>query len=696
MVGLETLVSQSHWRQHEGAQHLLATAREGANRLEEYLTKEEGIVVCIDHGADADGFSGRIIKRQIERSGYLTGNRTRFVYENPFHVSNDPEDPDSIQSLLAKHGEDAFYFFSDIGGLDLKTVSALLPQGIIVDHHPPKGRCSENFVEINPLREGFDGNDLSGASGTYLIFDAYYDSLSKQHILKSSKYAKQLSREVRQTALLAALGGASADHIGDQSLNGLLYDQARGMSLLYEKLIGCYGIQTKPLTKIVAESTIHANLKFPVMRQQYLRKSLKKSLGLASLTNDQNLLVQELFYLHPDLFMVEFNKEHLPTVDDHHLYINMQRAQFLNTEEIAKINKAMQKFGLKEPLLVEEQEENLRIIRVNEQTGIKESRFLTFQDDIKDTEERYQMVEATIRSQLIAYRDELITQGKHFSTRVIDEKSDFSHCKVSSFSEDEVDLLRGWWVENIRAYSDPFRIDKTIAEIERPSNIIHKGPYLFKRLTVSELGNRLTALSKIGMRDTLIEALEGDEKAGEKVLAAHKLYKRILYHSLRYIQNTEGILHTVKDRVHLIDLQGLDDVVKKVVNEEISLGSVLSEKDDLQDIKIENLNGVITGIKVDSRKLPGEYGILCSIVPVAGNDKMIKISVRVSENEEMFQIHLGNELMSRFNHGGGHKTAAATRMHKDQLPAFEEALLQTPINDEKYQHSDRIVAVLRR
>ena len=149
------------------------------------------------------------------------------------------------EKLLELSKEPYSYFvFSDLGSGQIKNINELFKdrQLIILDHHEPEkiDSLSPNITHINPHLFSIDGSkEISGAGVVYLFaktIDKKYEDLA--HI-----------------AIIGAMGDMQEDN-GFLNLNSQILETAvKKGKLKVKKGLRMFGMQTKPLHKVLEYST---------------------------------------------------------------------------------------------------------------------------------------------------------------------------------------------------------------------------------------------------------------------------------------------------------------------------------------------------------------------------------------------------------------------------------------------------------
>ncbi|MBW2981844.1 DHH family phosphoesterase [Candidatus Woesearchaeota archaeon] len=149
------------------------------------------------------------------------------------------------EKLLELSRESYSYFiFSDLGSGQIKSINELLKdkQIIILDHHEPEKieNLNENIIHINPHLFDIDGSkEISGAGVVY-------------------SFAKAIDKkfeELAHVAIIGAMGDVQEDN-GFLKLNNQILETAvKKGKLEVKKGLRMFGMQTKPLHKVLEYST---------------------------------------------------------------------------------------------------------------------------------------------------------------------------------------------------------------------------------------------------------------------------------------------------------------------------------------------------------------------------------------------------------------------------------------------------------
>jgi len=192
----------------------------------ENLKKSDSTIRIISH-LDADGISSAaIITKALKRL-----NR-KFALTVVKQLS-------SITLSQFKLESYKVFLFVDLGSGNLAEIKEAInaKKIIILDHHQPQ-KIENDFIHLNPMLFGLDGNkDVSGAGLAYL-------------------FAKSLDEKNKDLSTLALVGaiGDNQDSGGFTSINKIILEDAEPYLEIATGL-RMFGTQTKPLYKILQYST---------------------------------------------------------------------------------------------------------------------------------------------------------------------------------------------------------------------------------------------------------------------------------------------------------------------------------------------------------------------------------------------------------------------------------------------------------
>jgi RecJ-like exonuclease len=138
----------------------------------------------------------------------------------------------------------SYFIFADLGSGQLKTINELFSkkQVIILDHHEPEKieNLNSNIIHINPHLFEIDGsNEISGAGVVYL----FAENLNKKY------------EDLAHIAIIGAIGDVQENN-GFLNLNNKILETAvKKGKIKVKKGLRMFGMQTKPLHKILEYST---------------------------------------------------------------------------------------------------------------------------------------------------------------------------------------------------------------------------------------------------------------------------------------------------------------------------------------------------------------------------------------------------------------------------------------------------------
>jgi len=134
------------------------------------------------------------------------------------------------------------FVFTDLGSGQIDFISRILKDKtvFVLDHHLPKSEVSQkNIYELNPCNYGIDGSmDISGSGVVYFFAKELTQKTSMSHI-----------------ALIGAIGDTQEKN-GFSGLNRqILKDAVESKKILVTKGLKFFGLQTKPVHKLLQYST---------------------------------------------------------------------------------------------------------------------------------------------------------------------------------------------------------------------------------------------------------------------------------------------------------------------------------------------------------------------------------------------------------------------------------------------------------
>jgi hypothetical protein len=215
--------------------------------------------------------------------------------------------------------------------------------------------------------------------------------------------------------------------------------------------------------------------------------------------------------------------------------------------------------------------------------------------------------------------------------------------------------------DNVHAFAEPElmpRFDSLLAESQYCMQ--QRDSRLMRSMSLSELANVMTALSKLGEGDNFCRAVDievngrysaesvAHETLFEEIASTHTRYKRAVYSGMMAI---EALMPTT--------LEVISDGIYHLPLDKLCGG----------EIPIQVMTGVYGGLVAGTRGLPGHHGILLTSYPIG--EKRRKISGRVN----LFPgqtVHLGDFFRQQAElgiaeSGGGHSTAAACKIRTSKF-----------------------------
>ncbi len=676
---------------------LLESARHAADSIynffleeqEEQESKQKRKAVILAHGADADGFAAGLNLHLLTDIITTLNPDVQTATEWPMRLQSTGKE--SYEAIAQRHGnnEGTFYLIADIGGADYDEVSAYFRRGVVMDHHHNHGELSDAFISVNPHDVGLEGSDLSGAGASYLVLDAFLERIKTD--AKTLGLTKQVLKEFehrQQQALITTLAGSSADRI-TKGMTTHLHTQARAWKLIKPFDIGTFGIARKPLVKVIRESTVHANSRFPLLTKREFLKALRYILKKQSFTPQEEELAQELYnsfgrgydgeQFTPAIFMQQPKEREFGPHSglEKKLYLNPMNIQQLHPEEIAEVNTLWEKLTGQQ-LLTQEGD----LVRPD---GLEAADFEGFTDDMED-EKVIAALMTSLRRELADLLSERSAEGRGLSCPELSER-DFLFHPINNYGEDTRTLIKDWWLRKVAQYADPLQREEMKRLLLDKNYVIQNIPTLpalFSLQTVAELGNLMTALSKLQLRHFFFDL--DNVQVGKKIQDAHQVYRTLICRSLvtaSFRKTTdERFLTKIQERVYFLDFHFLNKTVKKVLDN-ASVTTTLS-REELQHFDPRTIVGPIAGILSNNRYLSEHYVLLLAGVPDPECQDGYKVSVRLSElGTGIFNVHLGEVLLPLG--GGGHPGAASVRLRRSNLQPLLEAFGELTIHDEPYQ-----------
>lgn len=262
-------------------------------------------IKILSHLADADGLASQLVLDLGFKhvADYLGISQHSILSERIMQFSKDPSSEYHIANIKEILG-DGFYVIADLATFDPTLAPSSLKDLLVIDHHPPK-RGHERFYTINPHLRDIDGEkDCSGSIGSFLAVDALMNYAltielsageNEKIIETSSKYKQSLDK-----LGIIALAGANADMQEIRGINSAVTKYLQQRKLL--KIINhpFYGHATKPLNRVLMESTIPFNLKY-AFNSSGFKSFTDDYKGSARLPHANNFLMQNYFDIQDTL-----------------------------------------------------------------------------------------------------------------------------------------------------------------------------------------------------------------------------------------------------------------------------------------------------------------------------------------------------------------------------------------------------------
>jgi len=195
---------------------------------EQFSTIPKTETIRIISHLDADGIAAAsILIKAIQRD-----NRK-------YLVSIVPQLNKKVIDKLKKE-DYGYYVFTDLGSGQLENLKELDKEIIVLDHHKPAKVESDHIIHINPHLFGIDGSkEISGAGVVYFFASA----IDKKN------------QDMAHIAIVGATGDSQEDN-GFLELNNEILETAKKLNLIkVEKGLRVFGIQTKPLYRVLQYST---------------------------------------------------------------------------------------------------------------------------------------------------------------------------------------------------------------------------------------------------------------------------------------------------------------------------------------------------------------------------------------------------------------------------------------------------------
>ena len=670
------------------------------------LWRKDRQIIAVSHNADGDGASGDAVEHGMAALGAICSPEiSKYVhwsFERVMRLSSEPNDPESVQQIVARtRNRPTLYLFSDVGSSELDAIKAHTRRAIVMDHHPLRGTPGKQVLVVNPYRQGLEGNQLSGGEETFIVFHYLMWTALRNNPFRLDQGKKKQVKILERSLLLTALGGANADQIGSDGMNQVLYRYAENLGLLTRCEIGGFGHSTKDVAKMVAQTLPFVNCKYPVNRLKQFRRALA-----GSITNGRNLslspqaqeIADRLYDTYRGVFMLQFKRPeagHYSGLNDRRLFFNMQNIQFLDDEELADINGALNRLGITESPLsrIEEWDDEGKKDRVviSPDSSVHPSEFYHYSDDFRGNMAKREEI---ITQRLPVMVDELLNEMRNRENTFPlikslappkGKKSVYERKpRAADFTEGELEVIKRLCSEIVVQYGDPFQQQEYLDAIQGPNFIIKERrsdvPLAYWGKTVAEVGNLLTAMSKLRQREALLQALPWTRAPKEERVQIlehiHKIYRRIIaFSSSRFESLVERIAQPIGEGIYYVPLEQVMAAKYKVATmcerEHDYAGADLAR--NLPDAA---MNGVILGVGIEAGLFPEIYAMVFGSVPISLEGKAAKkTSVRVHRFAgEKYQGHMGNILYRVTRRGGGHATAASMRYWSQEEPEILEEI----------------------
>ncbi len=202
---------------------------------EEFVKNKPSKVLIINH-FDTDGLASAVILRES-----LKKEDVKFEIISKQHL-----DDNFIDSL--KNYSEELIFLVDIGANKESELSTLDKKIIILDHHNPQRiseeklskKLSEKIIHINPFNSGIEEQNTISGSGV-----VYYFCLGMN----------KTNKEFAHLAVLGAIGDTQERNGFKELNNNILQHASLQKTIKIEKQLKLYGLNSRPLTKVLEYST---------------------------------------------------------------------------------------------------------------------------------------------------------------------------------------------------------------------------------------------------------------------------------------------------------------------------------------------------------------------------------------------------------------------------------------------------------
>jgi RecJ-like exonuclease len=200
--------------------------------VERFKSFEKNKTIRLISHLDADGISACAILMHI------------LMQENRKYSISIVQQLDREKLLELSKESYSYFIFSDLGSGQIKDIIELFPNKkiIILDHHEPEKieNLNSNITHINPHLNGIDGSkEIAGAGVVYL----FAKTLDKKY------------EDLAHIAIIGAIGDIQEDKGFLKLNNEILETAVKKEKIKVKKGLRMFGIQTKPLHKVLEYST---------------------------------------------------------------------------------------------------------------------------------------------------------------------------------------------------------------------------------------------------------------------------------------------------------------------------------------------------------------------------------------------------------------------------------------------------------
>ncbi len=612
-------------KEYSDSPKFIESINKGVEDILNIAQSENQKTIIISDSKDADGFGSEIVlKEGLSLLNEFFGNSNSSLssdriggfskdIENPFH-------PKNIQEIYGKGN----YIIADLGSLNPQLANKHLENLLFIDHHPISGTFDPKFTIINPTIHNLNGSkELSSSMIASLIINLSYEKIEEEYKSPEFKTTLKKLRDKLDFISLFGLAGSKADTQDYTGHNRALYDYLENKGLIEKINSPFYGYTSKHVDKIWAQTDPFYNFAYEVPSLNELKKIFSKISD--NLEENHEKIIEKLHLKYKYLFTTEKNPS-----------INIPFAQTLNEEEINEINSLSMKILGKEILNLKKDDENIIIETIN---GFSESNFSNYTDNLLEMEKRLEKAKINLNKLGYDYEGNLKDQ-KGLSSKL-----------VSRFKD------------NLTAFANKEDLKFLLNRLEQ-KQYISKMELPFVNTSISELANLMTAMSKLDegpiMLNGIHEIIENYDSFNESesmfinsIYDTHKKYKLAVFTGM------EELSKVLLDKKKYIKLK-----------DELFYCNMDFLSDKMAGIKdLSKMNGVLLGIAANNQLFPSGNTIAFSGITYEENGKeYIKISGRATNCEKFQNIKI-NSLMNLFG-GGGHNTAAACRIPKDNLEEF--------------------------